>query len=264
MTSTVTRTSRQVPRRGSRVPSPRVQTELAFRTWGGKRAGAGRKPRLGRSGVAHRTRPVHERYEPVHVTMRAGRRLGSLRRQGVFVEMIRSLRSASSSAFRIVHFSVQSDHVHLLIEAHDKARLSRGMAGLAIRLARAVNRKLRRTGRVWADRYHARALRSPREVRHALVYILMNWRKHVAGARGLDPCSSARWLRGWKAGVNPQRLLGGNGGRSIGPPDPPVRPPSTWLAARGWRRHGLLGADERPMPSNKGNVAGEARGAGLR
>src|SRR5882672_716637 len=222
-----------------------VQRELPFRTWGGRRAGAGRKPKCERAGVAHRTRPVHKRYEPVHVTMRAARRLGSLRRQSVFNEIMRAIRGASGASFRVVHFSVQADHVHLLVEAYDKARLSSGMAGLAIRLARAVNRRLGRTGRVWGDRYHARALRSPREVRHALVYVLMNWRKHVAGARGLDPCSSAFWLGGWKEGVKPREPPGWDDDeRSV---DPPVRPPSTWLTAKGWRRHGLLADDERPM-----------------
>jgi hypothetical protein len=161
------------------------------------------------------------------------------------------MRPASGTTFRVVHFSVQVDHVHLMVEADDKARLSRGMAGLAIRLARAVNRVLRRTGRVWGDRYHARALGSPREVRHALVYVIMNWRKHVPRARGFDPCSSAFWFHGWKMGF-PSIPPEDEDERTLGPP---VRPPSTWLASAGWRRHGLVGPeeqprlDERPMPA---------------
>jgi hypothetical protein len=138
--------------------------------------------------------------------------------------------------FHVVHFSVQADHVHLIVEAVDRIRLSRGVAGLAVRIARAVNALLARRGRLWGDRYHARALRSPREVRHSLVYVLMNWKKHVPGARGFDSCSSAPWFDGWKTDSS-RKPLG---------VEAPVKPPWTWLASKGWRRHGLVGLEEGP------------------
>jgi len=69
----------------------------------------------------------------------------------------------------VLQFSVQRDHIHLLVEAPDGRALSRGLQGLAIRIAKGVNRILGRRGRVWADRFHARALRTPREVRNALI-----------------------------------------------------------------------------------------------
>jgi hypothetical protein len=72
------------------------------------------------------------------------------------------------------------------------------MAGLSIRLARSVNRVLERHGRVWGDRYHARALRTPRETRHAIVYVLMNFKKHGNSSNRIDPMSSARWFDGWR------------------------------------------------------------------
>src|SRR5437764_14061704 len=97
--------------------------------------------------------------------------------------------------------AAQTDHLHLIIEADDRTRLSDGVRGLAVRVARAVNRALGRRGAVWGDRYHARALTSPRAVRNALVYVLMNRRKHCEGERGLDPCSSALWFNGWREPV---------------------------------------------------------------
>ena len=97
--------------------------------------------------------------------------------------------------FRIVHFSVQADHVHLLVEADDQASLSRGLMGVAIRLARAVNRVVGRRGSVWADRYHARSLRTPREVRHGIVYVLMNWKKHSPERERLRPLLFRRLVR---------------------------------------------------------------------
>src|SRR5438874_2615355 len=151
--------------------------------WGGKREGAGR-PRLARrKGVAHRIRPEHKARHPVHVTIRAAGSVSSLRQQVVFFEIRRALARASRSWFRVIHFSVQTDHVHLLVEAHDKVALARGMAGFEVRVARLVNGLVGKRGRFWADRYHARDVRTPKEVRSALVYVVMNWAKHVNGAR---------------------------------------------------------------------------------
>ena len=134
----------------------------------------------------------------------------------------------------MLQFSVQADHLHLLVEADGSDALSRGMQGFAIRAAKAVNRTLRRKGQVWADRFHARALRTPREVRNALVYVLNNVRKHVPGARGFDARSSAPWFSGWRSPMRPS------------PGAAPVVPPRTWLARVGWQRGGRIHPDERP------------------
>lgn len=189
--------------------------------------------------MPHQARPVHLARHPVHVTLRARRAVGSLLARRVFPFVRAALAAASGSSFRLVHFSVQADHVHLFIEARDKPALSRGARGLAIRVARAINRARGRRGAVWADRYHARALTTPREVRHALVYILMNSREHRPGAWGIDPYSSGRWFAGWRDHYAPP---------PAGVPSP-VAAPCTWLARDGWRRYGLIGLDERPQPA---------------
>ena len=169
-------------------------------TWGGRRAGAGRKRALARGrrrriGLARAIAPG----EPVHVTMRVRSGHPLVARRRSIPGGPGALAAASKPAFRVVHFSVQSDHLHLLVEGADKPALALGLRGLAIRVARAINRALGRTGRVWSDRYHARALRTPREVRHGLVYVLMNFRKHVRHQpSGLDPCSSAPWFDGFR------------------------------------------------------------------
>jgi hypothetical protein len=174
----------------------------------------------------------------VHVTLRARPEVSSLRAPNAFPAVRTALRAASKPGFRLVHFSVQADHLHLLVEGADTRALALGIRGLVIRVARAINRALERTGSVWNDRYHARALTTPREVRHGLVYVLMNFRKHLRHQpTGLDPCSSSAWFDGF---------------RGRGPPaeaDPPVVPPHTWLATTGWRRHGLIGIYERPAGS---------------
>jgi REP element-mobilizing transposase RayT len=143
------------------------------------------------------------------------------------------------SGFRLTQYSIQSDHLHLLVEADDRRALSRGMQGLLVRIARALNKLWTRTGKVFRDRYHDRILRTPREVRNALRYVLNNARKH--GLRTLrqtvDGFTSAPWFDGWR-GQNMEPLERG--------PDCPVMRARTWLQRTGWRRHGLLDADEVP------------------
>jgi len=211
-----------------------MQLPLVFRTWGGRRDGAGRKPSPGRRSVPHTTRPAHDPRTPLHVTLRATPTVPSLRGADVFPAVRAAIAAASTSTFRVLHFSVQADHVHLVAESDGSP--SRGCQGLAIRLARAVNRALRRRGAVWADRYHARALVTPREMRHALAYVLNNWRKHVPGARGVDPRSSGPWFRGWRRPLERRSAAC------------PVATATTWLARVGWLRHGRIDVDDGPRP----------------
>ncbi|TMB50078.1 MAG: hypothetical protein E6J56_22290, partial [Deltaproteobacteria bacterium] len=140
------------------------QLTFRIRTWGGQRRGAGRPPAPGRRRVSHARRPPHDRHCPVHVTLRACKGLPSLRDTEVFGAIRAALARSSGMTFRVLHFSVQMDHVHLLLEADASVDLRRGIQGLVIRVARAINHALGRRGKVFGDRYHARSLRTPREV----------------------------------------------------------------------------------------------------
>src|SRR5438093_2075736 len=169
---------------------------------GGRRTGAGRKSTPGgRPGVPHRPRSPHTAAHPLHVTLRAGPVVRCLRSQRVFPALRRALAAASHGGFRVLQFSVQDDHLHLIVEADDTRALRRGVRGLAIRMARAVNRALGRRGVLWQGRYHARELTTPRAVRHALVYVLMNLRNTTGENAELDPCSSAVYFDGWQEPV---------------------------------------------------------------
>jgi putative transposase len=91
----------------------------------------------------------------VHVTLRSSFR--QLRSQFVFPTVRLALVAAARrdpNRFRIAHFSVQWDHVHLVVEAADKRALSSGVRSVAIRIARYVNDLLKRRGVLWADRWH--------------------------------------------------------------------------------------------------------------
>ncbi len=156
--------------------------------------------------------------------------------------------------FRVVHYSLQGNHAHFIVEAAGRDALGRGMKSLGARLARAVNRVFDRSGPVLEDRYHVTVLRSPLQVRRAIAYVLLNSRRHAGGAAArrarLAPASSSRWFDGWKtAGTRAGEKAGK--GRGVGR-DPEARKSvavaRTWLLDVGWRRHGLLDPGEVPGP----------------
>jgi len=194
------------------------QVEMVFRTHGGKRPGAGRKPKGPRAGAPHRARPAHDPRHPVHVTIRVVGSAAGLRRKDMYLALREAtIITARREDFRITHMSIQRDHVHLIVEADSTSALSRGVRGFSISAARQINKAFterggdRRTGRVISGRFHARPLTSPRAVRNCLAYILSNWRHHgedrtplaktwtpLAKTWKVDPYSSGALFPGWK------------------------------------------------------------------
>jgi REP element-mobilizing transposase RayT len=258
--------ARKAPK-GTQLPLPGLNKHGGARagsgrSHGGARSGAGRKP--GRTKVAHRARPEHKSGFPVHITLRTVDGLVSLRRPRLFAALRSAIaRSQRGAAFRITDFSVEPNHGHFITEADDARALSNGVRALVIRLTLAIRRVTGYRGLAWADRYHARELRSPREYRNALVYVLHNWKKHVPGAADMDPCSSAPWFAGWsdlakscsdgwaaaQPGVMEPWTAQGPAVPAIlsaraadAAPLCPVVPPETWLATRGWRAKSGRGA----------------------
>lgn len=205
---------------------------------GKKKARPGPKPSP-RPNVRHRVRPVHKYWNPLHVTMRAKRGLPSFRAQVLYAAFELAVRTTRRDDFHIVEFSVQDDHLHLIVEASDSDALARGMKSFSVRANRLFNAALGRgRGRVWGDRYHRRDLTNARQVRNALVYCLANYKKHqrvTSGAPRIDPCSSARWFAGWTA---------------IRTHDDGPRPTErarTVLLGRAWQKHGFIHPGERPV-----------------
>jgi REP element-mobilizing transposase RayT len=216
-----------------------AQLELPRR--GGPRPGSGRRPGL-HPHIRHRSRGAIRAAHPGLVTLKVRADVPALRVRrfvDAFEEVLRAL--AARRDFRVVQYSVQKNHAHFVVEADGAQALGAGMKALAARFARAANRAFARSGPVLTDRYHLRVLRTPREVRNAIAYVLQNVRKHLAqvGARlprrGLvDSASSGRWFSGWCEALP----------RAHDPPA--VAAPRSWLLRVGWRRWGLLALDEVP------------------
>jgi REP element-mobilizing transposase RayT len=233
----------------------RGQVEMAFRTHGGKRRGAGRKPSGPRTAVPHTARPEHDHRHPVHVTIRVVRSVDGLRRRDLYFAVRHAtIVSAKRESFRIVQMSIQRDHLHLIIEADDKRALSSGVHGFSISTARQINKAITarggvpRTGKVVADRFHARPLTSPRAVRNTLAYCLNNFRHHgedrapFARTWKVDPFSSGALFFGWQELAHSPVLW----------PLPAtyhpliVRRPRTWLLENWDRFYPLISVHEIP------------------
>ena len=178
-----------------------AQREFKFRTWGGKRKGAGRKPVGARAGLRHEKRPLLKKRFPVHVTWRMREEVWKLRSRRCFGALARAFWGGCNRfGFRLVHYSVQGNHMHLLVEAADEKSLARGMNGLGVRVARGLNKVMGRSGRVLEERYHGHILRTPTEVRNARGYLSTNAKRHI-GLEGADPYASRHPL------VQPETFL---------------------------------------------------------
>src|SRR5882672_731451 len=193
--------------------------QLAFKLpqRGGRRKGAGRKPKGPRALVSHKVRPRFEGGGRTRHPARGDSRLEPAQppvlshHRGVARQ-----RARERFGLRVIEFSVLGNHLHLLVEADSDVSLARGMQGLEVRIAKALNRVMERRGRVFADHYHSRLLRSPTELVNAIAYVLGNHAHHFGGPPQRDPFSSGAY-------------------------DPPRREqvlsdPISWLARHGWKR----------------------------
>ncbi len=239
------------------MPAGKRQIDLfENRGRGGKRSGAGRPRGPGRHRNWVRLRATLSKNVPVHVTLRVTKAVGGLRRRRAYQAIRRALKTSFvRTDFRVVHVSIQREHIHLICEADSAAALGRGMQGLQISAAKQLNAAIAldrgknapRRGTVFPERYHVEPLTSPRQVRHAIAYVLNNWRRHredlagyAQGRAAIDPYASGVLFDGWKRKgpfIPPEGYL-------------PLQTvyPQTWLLTVGWRRHGPIDPREVPGP----------------
>jgi REP element-mobilizing transposase RayT len=222
---------------------------------GGKRKGAGRPKKGERASERHKRRESFKKSEPAHVTIRAAADVASLRG----FETYQAIREALVTTYvrqqiRIIHVSIQGTHIHLIVESNSRLALARGMQGFEIAAAKLLNKAIskrtgkKRKGTVFPDRYHAVIIRSPRQARNNLAYVLNNWRRHgenkvgAAAAWSIDPFSSAPSFDGFKD-VDATAIAWPDTYRPL-----PVCKARSWLLSTGWRKHGLVKSTEVPGP----------------
>ncbi|HEX5060779.1 MAG TPA: transposase [Kofleriaceae bacterium] len=209
---------------------------------GGKRPNAGRKKSDDfKYDPSHAKRPDLFFKHPVHVMLRVLSSVPRLRQRDGY-EAIREalLYFVDGASFRVVHISIQRNHLHLVVEAAHKEALARGMQRFAIRAARALNAAFEREGKVFAFRYKAKQIKTAHYARNVIAYVLNNWRKHHEDRRyegmPFDRFTSAEAFAGWTTG-DPGK-----------PPDfgLPVSPPRTELLVFDWQLFGLIDPFEVP------------------
>jgi hypothetical protein len=186
------------------------------RPW--KKGRPGRPPRNGKkAGVSHLRREVLKRKFPVHVSLKVRPEVWNLRSRRCFRQLEQAFFFGRDRfGFRLNHFSVQGNHLHFICEAEDETALARGVQGLTIRMARALNRVMGRSGKVFLDRYHSRILRTLGETRNAVRYVLDNYRKHRKEFGNNPPPLPADFLDRFSSAAAPQCTL----------------PPRTWLLSQ--------------------------------
>jgi len=251
-----------------------MSKQLTFKKtqgWGGHRRGAGRKNLSGTPN--HMKRPKVTLKQPLHVTLRLKEKLPSLRNKSLFKEFKKSIACAKPMGLYVLHFSVQSNHIHLICEAKSNRTLALGMRSLAGRFAKIVRlhsqRRIQGThgvhsthrgqrlhhstharskhsmseGSVFKGRYHLHVLRTPSETKRALEYVLLNLSRHQKRLEYIDAYSSAPTFQQWK------KLLGQRFRFTLrsdadfyeryGPPKELLEvlsTPRSWLAKSGWMR----------------------------
>jgi REP element-mobilizing transposase RayT len=225
------------------LPTPRPKPRR-----GGWRKRAGRKVSPERKGLLkHVARPDLSSEDPVHVVTRVVRGVPFLRTQRIYGALMRIFARASEKGFRLLHFSVQANHLHMIVEASHEGRLGQGMKRLLSRIAMTINAIARRSGRVFRDRYFRQDILTCTHFRNLLVYVLFNARKHDTTRdwkNGIDRYSSTVWFRDWAEGGGPPPPTEASlaeDGPSI------VAEPQSWVAKTGWKLHGggLLRLDDR-------------------
>jgi REP element-mobilizing transposase RayT len=271
----------------ARTRKRHVQQDLRFPDKNGQRRGwragdrtppsrPGRKPKGERAGSPHKKRPELKSRFPVHVVLRIHRDIDNLRKRHLYKALHeatlavarRELFDAVAGAFRIVHVSIQRRHVHLLVEADHKIALSRGMQSFQISAAKHINRAFsaraglaqRRRGAVFPDRFHQEIITTPRQARHALSYVLNNWRKHredrASKARtwAVDPFSTGVLFPGWREHDELDLVAMWRWPETYDPLV--VYQPRTWLLREGWKRGRPATISYREIPSRPIHAVG--------
>ena len=224
--------------------------------WGGTRKGAG--PKKVSEYQSHRRRERFAKRMPVHVTMKVAKDVRGLRGRRKYKAVEAALWAAARNEDGLLcDFSVQNDHLHLVMDAANSKAMRSAVSGLAIRVAKAINALCGRKGRVFDDRYHARVLRTPTEVRRVRHYVRDNFRKHLRERLQTERAQDqAAWI---SVGVDNRELLRQNLQSSVW-----IDPCSSqaaradgaaWPAGRCW----LLSAQANARVAQRGYVARRVR-----
>ncbi len=225
-----------MPKKPKHNPTAAQTSFEVLQGWGGKRRGAGRKNKTRQ--VGHMKRDTVNPKTPLHLTLKIRDAKWNLRCGEVAAAFKASGEGAKKFGLFILHYSIQRDHLHLLVETRDNESLGRGMRSFGSRFGKAIRRLIGGRGSVFSGRYHLTVIRNPTQMRNALAYVLQNFAKHARLLKHIDAFSSAPYFAQWRM------LLGRDAGpilESLGRSVERGLPPHlcaarSWLARDGWMR----------------------------
>lgn len=208
--------------------------QLEFRTWGGKRKNAGRKRRS--TFASHVRRGRINRQTPVHLTLRLRDGLTGLRSEKFLAQFRKAAVGATKKGLRILHYSLQTNHFHILAEADNNQILANAMKSLVTCLAIWLKKMWRRKGSIFSERFHSRILRTPTEVKRVLRYILLNYARHAGVSARIDYYSSGHAFSKWQELLNELTdLIREQVAQEVDPDNSRgLSQPESWLASVGW------------------------------
>ncbi|MEI8348179.1 MAG: transposase [Pseudomonadota bacterium] len=161
-----------------------------------KAAGRPRISRSDKTPVPHRLREEIPKKKPVHVVWHLNPHVPPCRRKNILLIFKKAVLKGRLMGLKVIHFSLMNNHLHLLIETENKKALAKALQSFAISFTKRLKNfnGLKKTP-IFKERYFCHILKSLREVKHAIHYILMNGKKAGLSRYDIDPYSSAINLR---------------------------------------------------------------------
>ena len=146
------------------------------------------RPAIHDKGIRHRKREEIKRARPLHLTIKLNR--AQMQNKMILKHLKHSIKRGRLKGLRIIHFSLQNDHVHLYAESESNLILTQGMKALGVSFAKRINKHFKTKGQVYKTRFHLRVLRSASEAKNVINYILKNGVKHNRTKSFIDSYSS--------------------------------------------------------------------------
>jgi REP element-mobilizing transposase RayT len=151
--------------------------------------GAGRKA-IHDKGIRHIEREVIKKDTVLHLTLKIEKNKANLKNKSILKALQQSIKKARLLGLKVIQYTLEYDHVHLLVESSDKISLGKGMQSLGISFSKKINKIKKQNGKVFKTRYHFRKLSTPREIKNVLNYILGNGVKHKESSSIVSPFNS--------------------------------------------------------------------------
>lgn len=148
------------------------------------------RPAKNDAGIRHTKRPDLTRPSSLHLTVKIEKSKANLKNKNVLAILKKAIFNARRQGLKVIHYSLEYDHIHLIIEADNNRTLGKGMQAFGVTLAKAINRMRKVKGQVYKHRYHFRQITSSRQLKNVMTYIFNNGVKHKTSATALSPFNS--------------------------------------------------------------------------